>query len=218
METVGGRINFIRKELGLNQTDFGVAINQNRLVVSRWESGVQVPHRMKLLSLCEITGIDPLWLIEGQGEPPRITRAMLDALKEHQGDPVVMNVPPTRRFLSSETDSRGRSQSRVLTSDILAPLEDFLHAYGQRVASLMEGYLAEYPAWPNIPGIDQETMLAFSQQRAVPSMRTMAVFAAAMGVREAWLLTGEDHLVKAQLPRPKLPAEGNEDPPSGVNR
>ena len=55
---VGYRINSIRKDLGLNQEDFGKRISDaHKSLVSKWEMGQSLPNNERLKAIADIGGI-----------------------------------------------------------------------------------------------------------------------------------------------------------------
>ena len=55
---VGRRIRRIRKEKGMNQSDFGKEVdNAHKGLVSRWESGVNLPNNERLKKIAELGGM-----------------------------------------------------------------------------------------------------------------------------------------------------------------
>ena len=183
----GERIRYLREQLDVSQTTFGRAIGQNRLVVARWEAGTQEPKPLQLMRLAEILEISPQWMMHGLGTPPVVTPAMQDALRKAESlASTGFGVMSYTEKGQAKAGKRARSTSPTEQNDSPACFEDFLHAFGQRVSSLMQAG----PDWPTIPGIPPEVMSAFARQRALPSMRIIVPFAEAYGVSEEWLLTG----------------------------
>lgn len=62
------RIKKIRKELGLNQVDFGDKIGITGGAVSLIESGINNPSEIVLRGICRSFGISRAWLETGEGE------------------------------------------------------------------------------------------------------------------------------------------------------
>jgi len=183
----GERIRYLREQLDVSQTTFGKAIGQNRLVVARWEAGTQEPKPLQLMRLAEILEISPQWMMKGLGTPPVVTPTMQDALRKAESlASTGFGVTSYMEKGSSKAGKRARSTSASEQTASPACFDDFLHALGQRVASLMQAR----SDWPTIPGIPPEVMSAFARQRALPSMRIIVPFAEAFGVPEEWLLTG----------------------------
>ncbi|MGH9511307.1 MAG: S24 family peptidase [Terriglobales bacterium] len=56
-----GRINVLRRRLGLSQTELGRQLNSSAMAVSRWERGVQEPPANINIQLGNITGDPECW-------------------------------------------------------------------------------------------------------------------------------------------------------------
>lgn len=63
------RIKKIRKDAGLNQTEFGSIIGASRDAVATYESGRVIPDASKLMLICEKFNVNPDWLETGEGDP-----------------------------------------------------------------------------------------------------------------------------------------------------
>lgn len=64
------RIKRIRKDAGLNQTDFGIIIGASRDAVATYESGRVVPDAAKRMLICEKFNVNPDWLENGGDQDP----------------------------------------------------------------------------------------------------------------------------------------------------
>jgi len=62
------RIKELRKELNLNQTDFGDKIGVKQGSVAGYESGARTPIDAVITSICREFGVNELWLRQGVGE------------------------------------------------------------------------------------------------------------------------------------------------------
>lgn len=208
MQSAGDRIRYIRKQLGLSQTSFGNAIGQNRLAVSRWESGDQEPRPVQLMVLADLLALSPKWLLSGQGEPPEITPETIAALEESKKKAAAGLAVPSVR-LRGGSGHEHAPWARALTPDMQAMFELWLNGISQRISGLME----ERPEWPTVPGLSHEVMEAFFKQRAIPSMRMVVAFAEAFTVDEGWLLTGISAKHAIQRVKTKSVKSGTEPPP-----
>ena len=66
---VGRRINSIRKDMGINQEDFGKRIyDAHKSLVSKWEKGQSLPNNERLKKIAEIGGITVNELLYGDFE------------------------------------------------------------------------------------------------------------------------------------------------------
>lgn len=64
--SISERIKTIRKKLGLNQTDFGNMIDEaHKGLVSRWESGINLPNNKRLKLIAELGGVSVNELLYG---------------------------------------------------------------------------------------------------------------------------------------------------------
>lgn len=77
--TVGDRIKVLRKELKLNQLNFGQKIGITESAVSNFESGRRNPSDQTITSICREFGVNKEWLLEGE-EPMIVQDENLDKL------------------------------------------------------------------------------------------------------------------------------------------
>ena len=66
--TIGERIRLIRKETGLNQTDFGEKVGLRQSSLGQIESGVRNATDRTIILICEKYGVREEWLRKGTGE------------------------------------------------------------------------------------------------------------------------------------------------------
>lgn len=62
------RIRQLRKELGMNQTDFGGRIGVKQGSVAGYESGARIPLDTVVASICREFNVNEEWLRTGEGE------------------------------------------------------------------------------------------------------------------------------------------------------
>ena len=62
------RIKAVRKELALNQTDFGSRIGVKQGTVAAYENGSRIPLDSVIVSICREFGVSEHWLRTGDGE------------------------------------------------------------------------------------------------------------------------------------------------------
>ena len=86
------RIRILRKQLGLNQTEFGARIGVKQTTIAGYETGASTPMDAVISSICREFNVDEHWLRTGEGEMFR-ARDRMDELMESAG-----------RFFSNETD------------------------------------------------------------------------------------------------------------------
>ncbi len=62
------RIKLLRKELGLNQTDFGNRIGVKQSTITGYETGIRAPLDSVIISICREFDVNEEWLRYGKGE------------------------------------------------------------------------------------------------------------------------------------------------------
>lgn len=65
------RISFVRKNSGLNQTEFAEKLNLTKNYISLIENGNRTPSDRTISDICRIFSVDRTWLESGVGEPFR---------------------------------------------------------------------------------------------------------------------------------------------------
>lgn len=75
--TVGQRMYEIRRDSGLNQTNFGKLVGMSQSAVGVYESGERDPPVSAVVRACQTRGIDPNWLLFGSGIKYRETQLEL---------------------------------------------------------------------------------------------------------------------------------------------
>ena len=63
------RIRQIRKDMNMNQTEFGAEIGVTFAALSKYESGKVIPDKSIRLLICEKFNVNPVWLETGEGVP-----------------------------------------------------------------------------------------------------------------------------------------------------
>lgn len=63
------RIRQIRKDLNMNQTEFGDAIGATLAAYSKYETGKVMPDKATRMLICEKFHVNQTWLETGEGEP-----------------------------------------------------------------------------------------------------------------------------------------------------
>lgn len=63
------RIKRIRKDLNMNQTEFGEAIGVTLAAYSKYETGKVVPDKSIRLLICSKFNVSETWLETGEGKP-----------------------------------------------------------------------------------------------------------------------------------------------------
>ena len=76
------RIRKIRKDMNLNQTEFGAEIGATQKMITSYESGRVVPDKSIRLLICQKFNVSETWLETGEGKPykeglvPELTHAL----------------------------------------------------------------------------------------------------------------------------------------------
>jgi transcriptional regulator with XRE-family HTH domain len=78
------RIKVIRKNSGMNQTEFGEAIGVTLAAYSKYETGKVVPDKSVRMLICSKFHVNEHWLETGEGEPyeeglvPNLVHALMN--------------------------------------------------------------------------------------------------------------------------------------------
>lgn len=76
------RIKLIRKDLRMNQTEFGAAIGATQKMITTYETGVVLPDKTTRMLICQKFNVNETWLETGEGLPykegliPRLLHAL----------------------------------------------------------------------------------------------------------------------------------------------
>lgn len=143
-ETIGNRIQKIRKEKGLTQEDLAEKLGVSAQAVSKWENDASCPDISLLPQLCRILGITTDALLSGKTETvtlvPAAQRKSLEELtmrirvSSSEGDKVKVNLPMSLVKLGMEigvvsipgTDGTGKLLKNIDLEKILAMVEQGL--------------------------------------------------------------------------------------------
>ena len=63
------RIRMIRKDLNMNQTEFGSEIGATQKMVTTYETGAVLPDKSIRMLICEKFNVNESWLETGEGVP-----------------------------------------------------------------------------------------------------------------------------------------------------
>ncbi len=63
------RIRKIRKDLKLNQTEFGSMIGASQKMITTYETGTVVPDKSIRMLICQKFNVNEVWLETGEGVP-----------------------------------------------------------------------------------------------------------------------------------------------------
>lgn len=76
------RIRIIRKNLNMNQTEFGALLGATQKMITSYESGRVIPDQTMRMLICQRFNVNPEWLETGEGKPykegllPELVRAL----------------------------------------------------------------------------------------------------------------------------------------------
>lgn len=63
------RIRLIRKDINMNQTEFGLELGCTQAAITSYETGRVIPDKSIRLLICEKFNVNPVWLETGEGMP-----------------------------------------------------------------------------------------------------------------------------------------------------
>ena len=63
------RIRQIRKDLDMNQTEFGYELGASQKMITTFETGRVIPDKTIIMLICEKFHVNQTWLETGEGEP-----------------------------------------------------------------------------------------------------------------------------------------------------
>lgn len=86
-ETIGQRINVVRKKLNLTLEKFGEKIGISKVSVRAIEKGINNPSEQTIKLICSVYNIDYAWLTQGVGEDIFISipESKIDQIMEDYG-------------------------------------------------------------------------------------------------------------------------------------
>lgn len=67
--TMKDRIRQIRKDMKMNQTEFGAEIGATQKMVTTYETGAVLPDKSIRLLICQKFNVNETWLETGEGDP-----------------------------------------------------------------------------------------------------------------------------------------------------
>lgn len=77
------RLKTVRKQLGLNQTDFGSKVAVSQATIAGYESGIRAPSDAILKLICVTYNVDYKWLKDGEGLGPFVEHEDEESLVDH---------------------------------------------------------------------------------------------------------------------------------------
>lgn len=86
-ETIGQRINVVRKKLNLTLEKFGEKIGISKVSVRAIEKGINNPSEQTIKLICSVYNVDYAWLTQGVGEDIFISipESKIDQIMEGYG-------------------------------------------------------------------------------------------------------------------------------------
>ena len=63
------RIRLIRKDININQTEFGLELGCTQAAITSYETGRGIPDKSIRLLICEKFNVNEVWLETGEGVP-----------------------------------------------------------------------------------------------------------------------------------------------------
>lgn len=63
------RIRLIRKDINMNQTEFGIELGCTQAAITSYETGRVIPDKPIRMLICEKFNVNPVWLETGEGVP-----------------------------------------------------------------------------------------------------------------------------------------------------
>lgn len=103
--SIGERLKLIRKESGLNQTEFGARINLSQTTIGLYESNNRSITDRALSQICSTFNINETWLKTGEGEMRRATSPLflrdssLDTTDREIIESYIHMTPTQRQFI-----------------------------------------------------------------------------------------------------------------------
>lgn len=119
INSVGGRITYLRGKLGVS--DFAEELGINRKTVTRWEAGETLPDGASLLALKEKFGADPGWVLTGTGLAPDVSSLTPDEqvlLDGYRGLEPAMKKRMLAFMLGGDAEAKEKPPSIVIASGI----------------------------------------------------------------------------------------------------
>lgn len=74
MNTIGTRIKFARDQLGHTQKEFSETLEISRNAILKYEQDIMMPGGQVFIAIHQHTGINPTWLLLGEGDPFKTTQ------------------------------------------------------------------------------------------------------------------------------------------------
>ena len=150
--SIGERLKLIRKESGLNQTEFGARINLSQTTIGLYESDNRVITDRALSQICSTFNINEEWLKTGEGEMRRATSPLflrdssLDATDREIIESYIRMTPTQRQFVKNWIQSIAATMSTPAVESSALPSKPTANHQSSMTDDEIEADVAAYRA------------------------------------------------------------------------
>ena len=150
--SIGERLKLIRKESGLNQTEFGARINLSQTTIGLYESNNRAITDRALSQICSAFNINEEWLKTGEGEMRRATSPLflrdssLDATDREIIESYIRMTPTQRQFIKDWIRRIADTMSANTTESATPPSEPAANQQRTMTDEEIEADVAAYRA------------------------------------------------------------------------
>ena len=150
--SIGERLKLIRKESGLNQTEFGARINLSQTTIGLYESNNRAITDRALSQICSTFNINETWLKTGEGEMRRATSPLflrdssLDATDREIIESYIRMTPTQRQFIKDWIRSIADTMSAPTTESAAPPSKPTANHQSSMTDEEIEADVAAYRA------------------------------------------------------------------------
>lgn len=123
MSTLGERIRIVQIKSGLQQPQFAKNLGVSKETIIHYQKDRRHPDSEFLSNLCKIYGVNPAWLLLGEGEPFIGNRIQEEALAK-QGK--VAAIDPVVQLLNEEEERAGITLAPEQRTAILKILRELV--------------------------------------------------------------------------------------------
>lgn len=131
--SISERIKALRKELGLNQANFGAPLGLRQSTIGNYESGSRAVSDATILAICKEYGVSEKWLRDGVGDPFVSSPAAIIPELAREYDLDIMDQALISEYLKLDKGSRsvlkGYIKRVYLASDEDAAIEHEVAEY-----------------------------------------------------------------------------------------
>lgn len=112
------RIRMIRKDMNMNQTEFGAEIGATQKMVTTYETGAVIPDKPIRMLICEKFNVNPVWLETGEGVPYKegLIPSLVHALQ--QMPDVLLLLEQKLPYVSDDTLHKMNDALRAFIADM----------------------------------------------------------------------------------------------------